>query len=420
VSQLATSVRASPAPAAGSRTRLSRLAAIVAGITLAFAAAILALDAVFLAHGDPGAFLFSLTFILLVTNLAIVGGLLAVRQPHNPIGWLLLAAGLPEAIGIAGALYARVDTTFGGGLPLVIPAAWLGTWTVPPTIGLLVVFLPIVFPTGHLPGPRWRLFVAGVIVAMTIGVVAAATAPGPLDNIDGLSNPIVLPATVSDWVQTLNAISNGVAVVAFLVAIGSLLLRFRRSRGIERQQMKWFLFVASVAAGFLGLSLVTVTGPISDAAWILGLLTMAFLPIAIGIAVLRYRLFEIDRIVSRAVGYGLVTAVIAGLFIVVVLVTEALLAPFTKANDLAVVISTLIVASIFQPLRRRIQGLVDRRFDRAKVDADRSVALLADRLRAAVELDAIHEDVLGTVDATVRPTSAAIWLRRSGSPGQRA
>ena len=286
----------------------------------------------------------------------------------------------------------------------------------PPTIGILVVFLPIVFPSGHLPGPRWRIFVVGVIVAMTIGVVAAATAPGPLDNIEGLVNPVVLPAPVSDLVQTLNGISNGVAVVAFLVAISSLLLRFRRSRGIERQQMKWFLFVASVAATFLGLSIVLVTGPISDAVWILGLLTMAFLPVAIGIAILRYRLFEIDRIVSRAVGYGLVTAVVAGLFILVVLVAESLLAPFTKTNDLAVVASTLIVASVFQRLRRRIQGLVDRRFDRAKVDADRSVALLVERLRAAVELDAIRDDVLRTVDATVRPTTASLWLRRIDSP----
>ena len=411
MSQLATSVRA---PNASSISRLSRLGAIVAGITLAFAAAILALDAVFLAHGDPGAFVFSLTFVLLVTNLAVVGGILAVRRPDNSIGWLLLAAGLAEAVGIAGAIYARTDILYGGGLPLVVPAAWLGTWTVPPTIGLLVVILPIVFPSGHLPGPRWRYFVAVVIVAMTIGVVAAATFPGPLDNIDGLANPVAVSGPAYDWIQLLNTVSNGLAVVAFFTAIGTLLLRFRRSRGIERQQLKWFLFVASIAAAFLCTSLVLGTGAISDAAWILGLLTMAFMPVAIGIAVLRYRLFEIDRIVSRAVGYGLVTAVVAGLFIVVVLVTEALLAPFTAENNVAVVISTLIVASVIQPLRRRIQALVDRRFDRAKVDASRSVALLAERLGAAVELDAIRDDVLGTVDTTVRPKSAAIWLRRAG------
>ena len=258
------------------------------------------MDAVFLVQGDPGAFLFSLTFVILVANLAIVGGLLASRRPDNPIGWLLLTAGLFEGIGIAGSIYARLDALFGGGrFPLVVPAAWLGSWIVPPAIGILVIFLPIIFPSGHLPGPRWRFFVAFAIVAMTIGMIASATAPGPLDNIDGIANPVVLPAPLGDWVQVLGQVSQATAVFGFLVAVGSLVLRFRRSRGIERQQLKWFLFVASISATCLAVSIVTVTGPISDSAWILGLVTMAFVPIAIGVAVLRYRLYEIDRIVSQ-------------------------------------------------------------------------------------------------------------------------
>jgi hypothetical protein len=255
---------------------------------------------------------------------------------------------------------------------------------------------------------------------MTIGMIASATAPGPLDNIDGLANPVVLPSPLGDWVQALGQVSQATAVFGFLVAVGSLVLRFRRSRGIERQQLKWFLFVASISAGCLAVSIVFVTGPISDAAWILGLVTMAFVPIAIGVAVLRYRLFEIDRIVSRVVGYALVTAAIAALFVAVVLVAEALFAPFTEANSLAVVASTLIVATAFQPLRRAIQRTVDHRFDRSTVDADRAVALLADRLRAAVELDGLQADVLQTVAGTVHPVTARIWLRpiESRSQGQ--
>jgi hypothetical protein len=377
------------------------------------------MDAVFMIHGDPGAFLFSLTFVILVANLGIVGGLLASRRPDNRIGWLLLTAGLFEGIGIAGSIYARLDALFGGGrFPLVVPAAWLGSWIVPPAIGILVIFLPIIFPSGHLPGPRWRFFVAFAIVAMTIGMIASATAPGPLDNIDGIANPLVLPAPLGDWVQALGQLSQATAVFGFLVAVGSLVVRFRRSRGIERQQLKWFLFVASISASCLAVSIITVTGPISDSAWILGLVTMAFVPIAIGVAVLRYRLFEIDRIVSRAVGYALVTAAIATLFVSVVLVAEALLAPFTEANSLAVVVSTLIVATVFQPLRRAIQRTVDRRFDRSTVDADRAVALLADRLRAAVELDGLQADILQTVAGTVHPAMARIWLRRHESRPQ--
>ena len=407
------------APAASHRILSSRVAAAVGAVTLAFAIAILVVDAVFLIQGDPGAFLFSLTFVILIANLAIVGGLLASRRPDNRIGWLLLTAGLFEGIGIAGTIYARLDALVGGGrLPLVVPAAWLGQVLVTPAIGILVIFLPIIFPSGHLPGPRWRYFVGFALVAMTIGMIASATQPGPLDNIDGMENPLLLPSPLGDWVQVLGQLSTATAAVGFLTAVGSLVLRFRRSHGIERQQLKWFLFVASISATCLAVSIVLVTGPISDAAWILGLVTMAFVPIAIGVAVLRYRLYEIDRIVSRVVGYALVTAAIAALFVTVVLVAEALLAPFTEANSLAVVASTLIVATVFQPLRRAIQRTVDRRFDRSTVDADRAVALLADRLRAAVELDGLQADVLQTVAGTVHPVTARIWLRRHESRTQ--
>ena len=178
------------APATSHRILLSRVAAVVGAVTLAFAVVILLLDAAFFVQGDPGAFLFSLTFVILVANLAIVGGLLASRRPENPIGWLLLTAGLFEGIGIAGSIYARLDAVLGGGrFPLVVPAAWFGSWIVPPAIGILVVFLPLVFPSGRLPGPRWRYFVGFAVVAMTIGMIASATAPGPLDNIDGIGTP---------------------------------------------------------------------------------------------------------------------------------------------------------------------------------------------------------------------------------------
>ena len=204
---------------------------IVAGITLAFAAAILALDAVWLAHEIRAHSSLSLTFVLLVTNLAVVGGILAVRRPGNIIGWLLLAAGLPEAIGVAGAIYARTDAVFrrwaAARRPRGLARGLDGAAHDRHPRGLPADRLSL----GPFARTRWRIFVVGVIVAMTIGVVAAATAAGPLDNIDGFVNPVVLPVPVGDWVQTLNGISNGVAVVAFLVAIGSLLLRFRRSRG---------------------------------------------------------------------------------------------------------------------------------------------------------------------------------------------
>lgn len=400
------------ASAASPRSIRPRIAASLAVVILALAGVMLVGTLPFLFLQGPAAFAFSLVFVLLVSNLGIIGGILAVRRPDNAIGWLLLAAGLAEAIGIGGAFYARLDGLAGGGhLPLVVPAAWLSAWTVPPTIGLLVIFLPIVFPSGRLPGPRWRFVVAALLMAMAAGAVAGATAPGPLGGIDGLDNPILLPPPIAGWVQTIGALSSFIAVAGFALGSCSLLLRFRRSTGIERQQLKWFLFVAVITAACLAGSIVLATGPLSDTMWILGLVSMAFLPVAIGLAILRYRLYEIDRIVSRAVGYSLVTAIVVGLFLLIVVAGEALLSPFTASSSLAVAASTLIVASLFQPIRRAIQGRVDRRFDRARVDTDRIAAGFADRLRDQLALDAVARETSDVVDQALHPAFATVWLR---------
>jgi hypothetical protein len=403
--------------AARPRLNRARLGAGLALLVLVLAGVILVETLPFLFLDGPGSFAFSLVFVLLVSNLGIVGGILAVRRPDNVIGWLLLGSGLPEAIGIGGAIYARLDSLLGGGhLPLVLPAAWLGAWTVPPTIGILVIFLPIVFPSGRLPGPRWRFVVIALLVAMGVGAVAAATAPGPLAGIDRLANPLVLPPPIAEWVQALGALSSAVAVAGFALGASSLVLRFRRSRGIERQQLKWFLFVAVITAACLAFSMVLVTGPLSDAMWILGLLSMAFLPVAIGVAVLRHRLYEIDRIVSRAVGYSLVTATVVGLFLLIVVASEALLSSFTDANNVAVAASTLIVASLFQPIRRAIQARVDRRFDRARVDTDRIAVGFADRLRDQLALEAIDHETRDAIEQALHPAFATIWLRSRTDP----
>jgi hypothetical protein len=400
--------------ASAARPRLTRprIAAGLAVVILALAGAMLVGALAFLFLEGPGSFAFSLVFVLLVSNLGIVGGILAVRRPDNAIGWLVLAAGFAEAIGIGGAVYARLDGLLGSGhLPLALPAAWLGAWTIPPTIGILVIFLPIVFPSGRLPGPRWRFVVAALLVAMGAGAVAGATAPGPLAGIEGLDNPLLLPPPIADWVQALGAVSSGVAVIGFALGACSLVLRFRRSRGIERQQLKWFLFVAVITAACLATSIVLVTGPLSDTMWILGLLSMAFLPVAIGVAILRYRLYEIDRIVSRAVGYSLVTATVVGLFLLIVVASEAVLSSFTDANHFAVAASTLIVASLFQPMRRAIQARVDRRFDRARVDTDRIARGFAERLRNQLALEAIDHETMDVIEESLHPAFATVWLR---------
>jgi hypothetical protein len=268
----------------------------------------------------------------------------------------------------------------------------------------------MLFPTGHLPGPRWRILAGVVILTLFFGTLQTAIAPGPLSNADWIVNPVRLPAPLSDWIAAIDAIQRAFVPLGFLIAVASVMARFRASRGIERQQLKWFLFVASIAAVSLGLSIVFV-GPVSDAGWVVGLLAMGCLPLAIAVAILRYRLYEIDRIASRTVSYAAVTAVLVTVFTAVNVALEAALASMTQANTLAVAASTLVVFALFQPLRRRVQAGVDHRFNRDRYEADRIVAAFAERLRDQVDPNRLRLELDGVLAQTVAPTSSYLWLR---------
>jgi len=205
-----------------------------------------------------------------------------------------------------------------------------------------------------------------------------------------------------------------VLLVAMIGSVAGLAIRFRRSTGIERQQLKWFTYAAIVDVLLLVVWTVIPLDPLAGA---LSSLLLAFLPIAIAIAILRYRLYDIDRVVSRTIGYAIITGILGvtfvGLVLLVQAVVDSLLPQVTETGTPAVAASTLAAAALFQPIRRRVQATVDRRFDRARVDRDRSIVRLGNRLRDAVELDAIRADLLGTIDATIRPANATVWLRRS-------
>lgn len=395
------------------RVVLVGVAAILAVVVF-----ILAVNVLFLRNGWIGAIAFSLVPTLVIVDLALVGGLLAIRRPGNAIGSLLLGAGLLVAVSFGAGYYARLDDLMGRGqLPFVVPIAWIGDWMLSPAIGLMVVFLPLLYPTGRLPGPRWRILAGTVIVALSLGTLATATAPGPLESTDWIVNPVGLPAPLSDWIATIGAMSSVIAPPAFLLALTSVLLRFRASRGAERQQLKWFLFVASIAAAALGFSILFV-GAASDVAWIVGLTAIGCLPLAIGIAILRYRLYEIDRIASRTVSYAAVTAVLVTVFTVVNLALEALLASMTQAGTLAVAASTLTVFALFRPLRRSFQAVVDHHFNRDRYEADRIAASFAERLRGQVDPNRLRLELDGVLAQTVAPTSAYLWLRGERETGR--
>jgi len=379
--------------------------------SLAAVVFIIAVSIVFLVRGSAGEIAFGLLPILLILDTSLVGGLLATRRPDNVIGALLLVTSLLSAVSFAAGYYANLDDLMGQGrLPFVVPVAWVGGWIFVPAIGLIVVFLPMLFPTGHLPGPRWRVLAGVVILALFVGTLQTAIAPGPLSDADWIVNPVRLPAPLSDWIAAIDAIQRAFVPIVFLIAVASVAARFRASRGAERQQLKWFLFVVTIAASALGLS-IAFSGPVADAAWAVGLVAMACVPLAIGIAILRYRLYEIDRIVSRTVSYGAVTALLVAVFAGVNLALEALLASMTQAGTLAVAASTLVVFALFQPVRRRVQGVVDHRFDRDRYEADRIAAAFAERLRDEVDPSRLRHELDEVLAQTVAPSSSYLWLR---------
>jgi hypothetical protein len=294
---------------------------------------------------------------------------------------------------------------------LLVPAAWLSASGFVPAIGMLIVFLPLLFPTGHLLSPRWRIVALIAVGGVAAGAIGPATAPGPLNTPAGPPNPLVPPEPLLGWIQTISTLSNLVAPPVFLLAVLSLLLRFRRSGGVERQQIKWFLLVASVASIAFAASVLSV-GPISDAAWVLGLLLMACLPVAIGFAIFRYRLYDIDRLISRTVAYAVVTAVLAAVYALAFAGLGTLLAPFTASEGpIAVAASTLVVFALFAPVRSRIRAAVDRRFNRARYDAQREVDAFAARVRDEVDVEPVTRALEDALVRTVQPAVTGIWLR---------
>jgi hypothetical protein len=334
-------------------------------------------------------------------GLAVVGALVASRLPANPNCWLWCAAGL---------IYAVSDVV----RPLARAAGWpdwLG-W-VPGGWGFVVLlailaFVFLLFPDGRLPGPGWRRLAWSAVAGAALLAVAVPLVPDPEDAT--VVSPWALPAEAG---RTLGRIAEGFLVGMFgvvLLAMVSLVLRFRRASPVERRQLTWFVYAAVVNGAVLVLDAVGLTGDDRVSA-VLNAVSFSLIPVAVGIAMLRYRLYEIDRIVSRTVSYVLLSAVLVGLYLLVVALLRPLLEPLTGSSSLAVAASTLAVAAVFNPVRRRLQDAVDRRFDRARYDAARAVEAFAMRLRDQVDLDEISAGLRDTVAATVAPGRVLVWLR---------
>ncbi len=334
-----------------------------------------------------------------------VGALIVANRPGNAIGWVFSAIALLAVTGALAEEYAGYAVwTRPGLLPGGVLAGWYAGWAWYPTVALALVFTPLLFPDGRPPSPPWRL-VAWLAVATTALFVGFAAVQPTIELDDGhvVDNPIGV-AGVTDPDDSLLNIALGLLVVA---AVVSLVVRFRRSRGEERLQLKWFTYAGAVLPVLLVGDLLPDT--VSNVLFALGI---TFPPVAAGIAVLRYRLYEIDRLINRTLVYGLLTTLLAGVYAGLVLVLGRLFGDLgDRPPSWAVAGATLAVAALFQPARQRVQRLVDRRFNRARYDAARTVERFSARLRDQVDLDTLSAELLAVVDQTVQPTRASLWLR---------
>ena len=400
-------------PSAIRRPRVVSLIMIVTSISLSVALS-LALD--WFVFSNPAASLGApalvLPFNATVILMSVVGAVIEWRRPGHAIGRLLMLSGPLYATLAIG--WTVADYSFA---PLIDPAAFAAlSWATAilsyPGVALFAGWLPLLFPTGTLPGPRWRLPAVALVVVSSISLAAFAVRPGSY----GPSNA-VNPIGIEGWPSALQPVADAINVemaVLLILAIAALATRYRRGDRVERLQIRWLLAAMAITVvGFAGVlieSAIRTDGGPNVSAFVAyaGILLM---PIAIGIAVTRYRLYEIDRIISRTLSYGLVTVTLALVFVGLVLGLQAVLAPFTRDDTIAIAASTLVVAALFQPLRRRIQGAVDRRFDRARYDGQKVVDAFGRQLRDEVDLDRLRTILLATADDVVRPVSASVWLR---------
>jgi hypothetical protein len=342
--------------------------------------------------------------------IAAVGLVVAWHQPGNPVGWLLLAAPVCLLLTFASDGYDQAYRPGHHALPVVGPVAlifaqeFFAAFIVIP----LVIFL---FPDGHLPTGRWR-WAVWIYLALTVpaplaavGVAVAALAGHHVHVLsDGqLAQVENTPASMA-WFGVVGTVFFFGLLAGWVVALCRQVISWRRSSGERRQQLKWLLSGAAVCGVFLVASFTS-----SNSLWEVLMLGAAALPVSIGIGILKYRLYEIDRIISRTLAYALVTALLVGVYAGLVLLATQVL---RFSSPVAVAASTLVAAALFNPLRRRVQRAVDRRFNRARYDADRMVAQFADRLKDAVDLDSVRDDLAGVVHQALEPAHVSVWIAR--------
>jgi len=340
----------------------------------------------------------------------VVGGLVASRRPANPVGWVFLGIGGCMAITVVAAEYATY------GLAGAQAMAWLQSWLWVPGVMLLFCFLPLYFPDGRLVSRRWGWVVRLALISCVTGAALFALSPGEIPYM-GVDNPLGIEALrpVSDLLEPVYL---ALYFLLWFASAASLVARFRRSGSTERQQIKWLAFAASaVPVWFLTNAPIEAAVPnlfqIVDA-----LIFSALIPVAAGVAILRYRLYDIDVVINRTLVYGTLTATLVALYFGGIVVLQYIFRTLSGGeSQLAIVTSTLAIAALFNPLRRGIQGFVDRRFYRRKYDAAKTLEAFGSRLRDETDLRRLGDDMVGVVQETLQPAHVGLWLRSPTEAG---
>jgi hypothetical protein len=347
---------------------------------------------------------------LALASYPTVGVLITSRQPRNAIGWMFCAFGL----GLAAHFFLRECAIYAvvtepGSIPGGALMASVSSWLPIPTYVVGATFFPLLFPDGHVPSPEWRALPWVVGIHLTIVILGAALFPGEVDGFRGVDNPlgVEIVGNMQDLLWFLFVLIFPVAVICW----GALMDRFGRSRGVERQQLKWFAFAIGAAIPLM----IPAVNDVLGTGWpiFLAFAGLIIPPVAVANAMLKYRLYEIDLIINRTLVYGVLTAVLALVYLGGVVGVGGLVRGITgqERNTLVVAASTLAVAGLFRPARNRIQGFIDRRFYRSKYDAQQTIADFSAKMRDEIDLTSLTSEMAAAVNDTVQPTHVSLWLK---------
>jgi hypothetical protein len=342
---------------------------------------------------------------------ATVGLVLSLRRPDNPIGWLYAAAGLMWSLAIPGEPWVAQQVAEDRPLPLAAQAAAVYgefNWAAATVLGVTLPALLV--PDGRLRSRRWRPVAAAAVAGGALALVGFSLAPSRLEDLP-IANPFGLAGPTGDVASMLGTVGILLWLATLVAALLCVVLRFRAARGVERQQLRWVAAGAAAAvAGLIGGAAAPQDTLLASVLYA----SVLCVPVAVAVAVLRYRLWDLDRLVSRTVTYAVVTALLVLPYLAIVAAIPRLA---EGSGSLAVAAATLAAAALFQPLRRRVQDLVDRRFNRRRYDAARTLDRFAARLRDQVDLDALEGELLAVVDQTMQPARSTLWLRPPATPG---